>query len=149
MTDILESINNLRRNVLAITENITVAQLNNIPSGFNNNIIWNLGHILVVSDELLYKNSPFSIPSYDFDISAFKKGSRPDNVINEKDIASIRSALSDTVPRFRKLLNAYAIETQNNESALLEKLNNDKSILFTLFHEDMHISTILHQLKLL
>jgi hypothetical protein len=149
MTKILELIDNMRSNLLEITENLTVEQINTIPNGFNNNIVWNMGHILVVTDELLYKNSPFSIPSYDFDISRFKKGTRPDNVVDEKDISLIREALSDTVPRIRKLLNVYAIETQNNESELLEKLGNDRSIQFTVFHEDMHISTILRQLKIL
>lgn len=148
MTKILELIDKIRMDLIEITENLTVDQLNTIPYGFNNSIVWNLGHILVVTDEILYENSPFSIPAHDFDISGFKKGTRPDNVIDEKDISLINSALSDTVPRFRKLINAYAMDTQNNESQLLEKLGNDKSIHFILFHEDMHIPTILHQLKL-
>lgn len=148
MTSFLELIDNMRRDLLKKTENLTVEQLNTIPNGFNNNIVWNLGHILVVTDEILNKNTLFSIPTYDFDTSGFKKGTRPDNVINEKDTSSIRSALSDTIPRFRRLLKDYALATQNKESELLEKLSNDKSIHFILFHEDMHISTILRQLEL-
>lgn len=148
MANILEIIDNIRRDLLEVTENLTVEQLNTIPSGFNNNIVWNLGHILVVTDEILYKNTPFPIPTHDFDTSGFKKGTRPDNVINEKDISLIRRALSDTVPRFRKLINGYAMASQNKESELLEKLSSDKSIHFILFHEDMHFSTILHELKL-
>ena len=148
MTNSLELIDRMRIDLLVKTENLKVEQLNAIPYGFNNNIVWNLGHILVVTDELLYKNSHFSFPVHDFDTSGFKKGTRPEKVINEKDISSIRSALSDTIPQFRKLITAYAMASQNKESDLLEKLSNDKSIHFILFHEDMHVSTILRQLKL-
>ncbi len=149
MTDILEIMDNYRRDLLRIIENLTVEQLNTVPNGFNNNIVWNLGHILVVTDELLYKNTPFfSIPTYDFDIAGFKKGSRPEDIINEKDITSIRSAISNTVPQFRKLLSDYAMTSQKKEKELIENLSTDKNIHFILFHEDMHFSTIIRQLRL-
>ncbi len=41
------------------TKDLTVDQYNVVPPGFNNNIIWNMGHILVVSEDLLYGNSPY------------------------------------------------------------------------------------------
>lgn len=33
-------------------------QLNRIPVGFNNNIIWNIGHIIVTQQKLIYRGSP-------------------------------------------------------------------------------------------
>ncbi len=148
MTNFLDLIDNMRRTLLEKTESLTVEQLNTIPYGFNNNIVWNLGHILVVTDELLYKNSPFSIPSYEFETTGFKKGTKPDTFINEREISLIRSALAETVPRFRKLINDYATTTQINLIEIFEKFNNDKSVQFTLFHEDLHLTTIFRQLKL-
>ena len=32
-------------------------QLNLIPTGFNNNLIWHLGHVIAVQDTLIYKST--------------------------------------------------------------------------------------------
>lgn len=38
-------------------EKYTLDQLNKIPEGFNNNLIWNIGHEIVAQQALIYKSS--------------------------------------------------------------------------------------------
>jgi len=38
-------------------DNYTLEQLNKIPEGFSNNLIWNIGHIIVTQQVLIYKLS--------------------------------------------------------------------------------------------
>ena len=46
------------RNVyLRFLESFSLEQLNKIPQGFSNNIIWNIGHIEVTQQILIYKLS--------------------------------------------------------------------------------------------
>ncbi|WP_407635809.1 DinB family protein [Solitalea canadensis] len=35
----------------------TIDQLNKVPAGFNNNLIWNIGHEIVAQQALIYKSS--------------------------------------------------------------------------------------------
>ena len=46
-----------RRIYLSYFENYSLDQLNNIPNGFNNNLIWNIGHIVVTQQKLIYRGS--------------------------------------------------------------------------------------------
>jgi hypothetical protein len=41
----IENIKTLRTTLLTLVENLTINQLNEVPEGFNNNIIWNLAHL--------------------------------------------------------------------------------------------------------
>jgi hypothetical protein len=46
------------RNIyLKIIENYSLEQLNKIPEGFSNNLAWNLGHIIVSQQGLVYRLS--------------------------------------------------------------------------------------------
>ena len=46
------------RNIyLKFLEGYTLEQLNKIPEGFSNNLIWNIGHIVVSQQGLIYRLS--------------------------------------------------------------------------------------------
>ena len=42
---------------LEFFDKYTLEQLNKIPAGFSNNLIWNIGHIIVAQQGLIYKSS--------------------------------------------------------------------------------------------
>ena len=72
-------INKTSRNILLkFLENYSLEQLNTIPEGFSNNLIWNIGHIIVVQQMLVYKLS--NLPMHISDVMAekFKKGTKPE-----------------------------------------------------------------------
>ena len=43
-----------RKMYLKIVENYSLEHLNKIPEGFSNNLAWNLGHIIVSQQGLVY-----------------------------------------------------------------------------------------------
>jgi hypothetical protein len=47
MNQIFETTRTSRKVLLQFLENYTLVQLNKIPEGFNNNLIWNIAHIVV------------------------------------------------------------------------------------------------------
>ena len=53
-----------RKNLLQFMNSYDAAQLNRVPDGFSNNLIWNLGHILAVQQLLVYglSGQPLQIP---------------------------------------------------------------------------------------
>jgi len=143
MTNFLELLEKQRTVLLKKTEHLTTDQYNLIPPGFNNNIIWNMGHVLIISESLLYSNIPFEIPIHEFDTEGFKKGTKPERPISDYVISLIRQSMSDTVPLFRKLLNdAASASFHMPQSDPLHTLISEKTLRFILFHEDMHLTKI-------
>ena len=57
MTRAIEILQNPRKLILDTISNLTIDQVNKIPEGFNNNIIWNLGHMIASQQGLCYKRT--------------------------------------------------------------------------------------------
>lgn len=68
-------INLSSRNVLlTFLENYSLEQLNTIPEGFSNNLIWNIGHIVVVQQLLTYHLSGLPTMISEEMIAKYRKG---------------------------------------------------------------------------
>lgn len=140
----LKTLQQYREALLDITKNISTNQYNFIPPGFNNNIIWNMGHSLEVSESLLYSKVPFKVPLHEFDINGFKKGTKPEFAIEDHFISLIRKALLDTVPLFKKSFddflsaNVQGSQVRTGSSSVV----SEKYLQFLHFHEEMHLATI-------
>lgn len=54
MKHALETTQKARLAFIHLCKDLTIEQLNKIPEGFNNNIVWNFGHIIVTQQMLCY-----------------------------------------------------------------------------------------------
>ena len=54
MNTLFKSIKRSREIYASYIENYTLEQLNHIPEGLRNNLIWNIGHIIVSQQRLAY-----------------------------------------------------------------------------------------------
>jgi hypothetical protein len=90
---------------------LTTAQVNKIPDGFNNNIIWNCGHIIVVQQMLTYGLTyiPMSVPDEMF--KEFRPGSKPDKYYEHDSVENIKKLLFSTYERFMDDLSAEKMKT--------------------------------------
>lgn len=133
-----------RQNVLAVLEESSSDTLLNIPRGFNNNILWNIYHVLASQQLLIYglSQTPFYLDK-DF-VFQYKSGTKPSG---EKDLSLIDFAkinLLTTVKQlsedyqqaifgeFKIIKTSYGLEIQNIEDA----------IYFNNLHEAMHYGQI-------
>jgi hypothetical protein len=143
MTNFLELLEERRTVLLKRTEHLTTNQYNLVPPGFNNNIIWNMAHALIVSESQLYSNAPFEIPIHEFDIQGFQRGTKPELAIDDYSIGQIRQSMAETVSVFRKRLNdTTATSSQMSQSVALHTLVDERTLRFILFHEDLHAATV-------
>jgi hypothetical protein len=124
-----------RLQLLRQTGQLTEDQYNEIPSGFNNNIIWNMGHLIATSENLLYKNTSFQRPIHEFDIIRFKRGAKPEAFVREHEILLIREALITAVGVYKKCIGPDSSFWHSPEASGVD-------IGFLLFHEKMHYQTI-------
>jgi hypothetical protein len=87
-------------------EKYTLDQLNTIPQGFSNNLIWNIGHILVVQQRLVYAVSGLPMNISDELYTAYKPGTKPST-----------KETQETVDLFKHLLHSQVAETKNDYAA--------------------------------
>ncbi len=139
-----------RNNALRLVEDLSNEQLNLIPQGYNNNLIWHLGHILVTHQLLCYRLSDQpSFLSNDF-INRYRKGSKPEGIIEENEVDNIKRWLKEVPAQFEKDFNAGLFHTykpyMTSYGAHLSSIQ--EAALFNNMHESMHLGNIISMKKL-
>ncbi len=140
-----------RKNILGITAAFDTDQLNLIPTGFSNNLVWQMGHVLVTQQLLQYtlsENTPH-IPN-DL-IQKYRKGTRPEGTVDEKEIQFIREQLVHTSTLLRQdlkegLFKAYK-PYSTSYNATLSSI--EEAVIFNNLHEAMHLGYIMSIRKFL
>ncbi|MEN0049954.1 MAG: DinB family protein [Bacteroidota bacterium] len=134
-----------RANILKEIEELSAAALFKIPSGFNNNIIWNTMHVIASQQLLMYglSQTPFRIDKEI--IMAFKSGTTPTEEIKPELIQFAKNHLLTTPTQleedyqnqifgdaFKSVTLSYGMTLNNLEDA----------IYFNNIHEAMHLGQI-------
>ena len=133
-----------RRNLLKVINGLTDEQLVTIPQGFNNNILWNIGHVCVTQQALQYRLSgnPSNMPENL--TNAYKKGTSASDI----DVTDIHT--------FKKLLVSQIDDLQADyENGLFKEFtvyptsygitleSIDDAIQFNLLHEALHLGYVM------
>ena len=129
----------------SILDNFTLEQLNKIPKGFNNNIIWNIAHTIVTQQLLVYNNSQLPMLVTDDMVSKYRKGTKPEQDVTQRDVDEIRNLLFSTVEKTvedynKGLFINYTTYTVSTKSTLT---NVEEALEFNNFHEGIHLGYIL------
>ena len=146
----IDKLKKARKLTLKLIEGLTIEQLNKIPTGFNNNIIWNIAHLVVTQQLLCYKLSGLECKVSTEMIAEFQKGATPSYNISEEEIQSIKrqfielSIILEEDLKKGIFTNYYEYKT----SVDVTLKNIEDAIIFNLFHEGIHLGIILQLKKL-
>ena len=144
----------IRRNrelFLELVNGLSIDQLNKIPEGFNNNIAWNFGHI-VVSTQLLCYVRPEVKPDIDISFrTKFQKGSKSEGFISPEEIDVLKQQLLSTIDVIEQdvkhgvfnNIKPYSTHTYGYEMNTIEEI-----LTCTLAHDSMHYGYAAAQRKL-
>ncbi|MBD0831430.1 DinB family protein [Aestuariibaculum sediminum] len=127
-------------------ENTSLENLNKIPEGFNNNIIWNIGHIVVTQQLLAYKLSGLPMLISEELVSKYMKGTKPEGSVSQAEVDEIKALLFKTLEKTKedlennifKTYNSYTVSTTGNTLNSIEDAFD-----FVLFHEGMHLGYVM------
>ena len=87
----IETIRKARLFLMEQTKNLSNEQFNQVAEGFNNNIIWNLGHMIATQQGMTYKRAGLpTVISVDF-WEKFRTGSKPEGIVTDDEIANIKT----------------------------------------------------------
>lgn len=119
-------------------------ELLKIPQGFNNNIWWNIAHVVVTQQLLVYKLSNLQMRVEDHLVDKFKKGTKPDGTATDEEIKIIANYLISTVEWTRQdLENGLFKEFDEYTSSANVTLSNvTDALAFNVFHEGIHLGAI-------
>jgi len=148
----LEVLPKTRKSFIKIVESISLDDLNKIPKGFNNNIIWNIGHIVVSQQLLAYKLSGLPMVVSDELVDKYRKDSKPEGAVTQEEVNEIKDLLFTTIDKTKddysnnifKNYNEYTVSTTGNTLT-----NIDEAFEFILFHEGIHLGYVLALLRTL
>lgn len=133
---------------LKYLDNYSLEQLNFIPDGFSNNLIWNIAHVIVSQQKLVYTLSGLPMHISQEMMEKYQNGSKPDGKVSKSEVDVIRSLLISTINQTKsdfengifKEFNPYQTKTGFYLGTLQE------AIEFNNYHEGIHYG-IMMQIK--
>ena len=139
-----------RKMVSQLLKGFSLAQLNTIPEGHKNNLIWNIAHIIVTQQILVYKLSGLPMIISDELVEKYKKGTKPEQDATQAEVAEIATLLMTTIDQTEMDLNNNVfVNYQEYPTSTGFVLKNAKDAMsFNSFHEGLHIGVILGLRKL-
>jgi hypothetical protein len=131
--------------MLTMVSEYSTEQLNKVPEGFNNNIIWNLGHVIAAQQGICYKRSGLDTVVSEAFFESYRPGTKPDKFIDAEEIANIKELLFSTLDQFEAdtkkgifveynpVVTRYGVEL----TSITEAMN------FLPFHDGFHMGYVM------
>ncbi len=140
-----------RKNLLAILESTPKEDLLKIPQGFRNNIWWNIAHVVVTQQILVYKFSGISMRVSTELVEKFMKGTVPDGTATDAEIKQISEVLVSTIVGTQKDYETGLFKNFKPYTTSAKVTLNDinDAISFNNFHEGIHLGSIFALRKML
>lgn len=130
-----------RATYLKFLENYSLEQLNKIPDGMSNNLIWNIGHIIVSQQGLIYRLS--GLPRYVTDemTTKYQNGSVPTGNTSLEEVNEIKnlliSTMNQTISDYENGVFKEYTPYETKTGFSLQNLND--AIEFNNYHEGIHL----------
>jgi len=153
MKEIFKFIIDARKAFIKDIESLSLEELNEIPAGFNNNIIWNFGHIVVTTPVLCYVRTGILADASSVKyVSAYAKGTKPTYFVTQEEVDELTALAISTIETLEKdynegkLNNIVPFET-STYGALLESIED--VIITTAGHDNTHLGYVTAQKRII
>ncbi|NHM02608.1 DinB family protein [Flavobacterium difficile] len=126
---------------LNFLEKYSLEQLNQIPNGMRNNLIWNIGHAVVSQQGLVYRLSGLPMQISTEMMETYKNGSVPSGATTLEEVNEIKNLLTSTVNQTISDFENDVFKTytpyQTSTGFSLQNLND--ALQFNNYHEAIHL----------
>lgn len=134
-----------RKFLYSFLKEAPIDKLNKIPEGFNNNLIWNIFHVVVTQELLTYSFSGLPMIVSDEMVSKYKKGTKPETEVTQEEIEEMKKLVFSTYERLKEdyekgTFKNYTPYTTSTGTTIK---NIEEAISFNLFHEGIHLGYVL------
>jgi len=142
-----------RQSLLDQIIELSSEQLNQIPIGFNNNIIWNITHLIAAQQGICYLRAGQQTIVVDKFIKPFFTNSKPERIIDASEIQEIKKLFISTMDQLqsdydKSIFGNYTPSPNILKVYGIELKDIDDALEFLLYHEGYHSGCILALKKL-
>lgn len=131
--------------LLKFLTDFSLDQLNKVPKGYRNSIYWNIAHVVVTQQLLVYKLSGIPMLVETGLVDAYRKGTKTERDVTQQEVNHLKTLLFSTVEQTQrdydsgifKTYNQYTVSTNSTLTCVKE------AIEFNNFHEGIHLGYIL------
>lgn len=150
MNQQIENVRKTRQYLVELIKDLTTNQLNTIPHGFNNNIIWHLGHLIAAQQGVCYIRAGLKQPVDEQLTAPFKPGTKPERAFSPDEIEHVKEVLLSSIDTLENDYNNGTFKTYNTWTTRygVELRDIDAALSFLIYHEGLHAGSILSQKKL-
>ncbi|MBA4168613.1 MAG: DinB family protein [Chitinophagaceae bacterium] len=140
-----------RKHFLELTADCSAEEMNAVPKGFKNNLVWNLGHVVSSQQTLCYALSEVQPRVEPFFIETYKPTTAPGEFVAQEEILRIRELAEATIPQLSADYHAGMFKTYSGRQTRYGVLlsNIDEAIAYISTHETLHFGYAKAMLKLL
>lgn len=145
MNSQIEVLKITRQLVFNAIKDLSLKQLHIIPNGFNNNIAWNVAHLVVTQQLLHYKLAHLDCLVPDELIEKYRKGTKPSEEFTQnqwEEVIELFLGLPDTFEEDFKA-NIFTEYNQYETSSGFVIKNIADAVAYNTHHEGIHFGSIL------
>lgn len=141
----IETIRKTRTALLALIKDLSVEELNEIPAGFNNNIIWNVAHLTAAQQGVCYFRAGLKMHVDEAYFKAYKPESKPEKSVSSAEVEEIKELLFSTLDQLETDFqqNIFTNYTPWTTRYGVDIKNIDEAISFLPFHEGLHLGYVM------
>jgi hypothetical protein len=120
-------------------------QLNKVPPGFNNNLIWNIGHVIAAQQSLIYRLSAVPMIISDDLFERYKPGTKPGGPVSQDEMDELHRILVSTIDETENDLKTGKFKDFKERTTAtgfhLGSLHD--ALEFNNYHEGLHLGMMM------
>lgn len=150
MIHLIDNLRKTRKFVLDSIKDLSLEKLNIVPHGFNNNIIWNIGHLVAAQQSICYIKGGLVAPLPEEAFKKYAPGSRPERFFQSDEEDEIKKLLFTSLDQLEKDFQQDAFDAfvpwTTRLGLNLNSIND--ALVYMHFHEGLHTGIILSMKKI-
>jgi hypothetical protein len=141
MTQAFNIIEQAQHSYLKIHQGLSIEQLNNIPEGFKNNLVWNYAHIVSSLQMLCYGRSGLALRVNDTFVQAYKVGTKPEGFVDETTYATYQTYAAESLAKLKEdYASGYFAQFKPFTTSTGFEINDiETAIMYVVQHHGMHL----------
>lgn len=147
MKESIDIIRGSRKFLVNLIDGMSIQKVNEIPAGFNNNIAWNIAHIIAAQQNLCYVNAGVKPLVEEKFIAKYKTGTKPEGFVDEAEFAALKNSLLSTIDQFEEdapkdiFTNYNVFDSKIYPGVRIENIKD--AAKFVSFHDGIHLGYIM------
>ena len=135
-----------RELLLEYFDKYTLEQLNMIPSGFSNNLIWNIGHVIIVQQVLVYKCSGLKAYVSEELFKLYMPGTKPTGNTSQVEVDNLKGLLMSLIEKTEADFKNGKFVTYNEIKVPIGIIltSIEDALQFNNYHEGLHLGYMMN-----